>query len=531
MKLAPGTPTVSVWTGLIRRLPWLLHGAHALYLAAGLSAFVLITPLVRDQPSAWHPLLLPFYDDVVTNPAGWWLSLEFGAFVVALTGCCLLLRPRRWALLVLGYAFVGAFGVGQMLPCWLRWTWLAGAALLAWRRRPVAAVLLLSGLLLAESIFAALVFLAYGVMVGGLPIVAVLAVLPALLLALPSLRRPRLYPLLPTLLLAALGLGQLAYEPSLARHHDAPASPGDCVGLTAARLSPLTQLSDTPAWVITDGPDGLYVAGEGFMVHLSDSGKLLHRLNTDRTGRYQDIFWVNDKLVGVGSEAVWAWRADRSDEQLFSRTWMGDRRFIEFSHGGQANGRALWSNVVFPVILRERDPRAYYYGELTSYMTTGLCNGTGPGRPLFVWDLTGVGELDRGTLRMKRFSRYGLTRMAVAVYGGRRFLYRANAFTRSVEVLSISDLKLVRQIRVQHAPRFLAVNPDETILASSNLMGRYTDLMDTASGRRLGRWIVGPRPRGVAYSRRLGRFVGVSACGVYALPRSPRRAVRTHQKL
>ena len=113
MKSAPARPVAPLVHRLIKQLPGLMLLAYGIYVGCGLAAFVLVTPVVRDLPFAWHPIVLPFYDDVITNQAGIWRSVELWAYLVALLALCSRLRPRRFALLILGYGVVGVFGVGQ----------------------------------------------------------------------------------------------------------------------------------------------------------------------------------------------------------------------------------------------------------------------------------------------------------------------------------------------------------------------------------------------------------------------------------
>jgi len=514
--------------------------------AAGIVCFKTFTPMVSNLPPFnWHLLALPWTEGVETRRAGLWHTLQFGLYVfcwIALACSLWWVRarraaspasdadppeageeqpPGRWwrraapwrALGVLAYGALCGAGVGQFSPFWLRWVALVPVPLLLWRRRPSAAALLLVAAAATEAALVSMTQIYYGVSVGS-PLPALAVVTGGAAAGVWAIHRRWLLGL-PAVALAVLGLIQPLYREAIHRHHDMPASARQCQGLQARILNPLVHRRHQPAWVVIERKDGLVVAGVDFIMLLSHDGGVLHQAELRGADRVQDIILDSDGVVAVGSTRVVRWVPGQPARTVLEDR-LADRTYVEWAHVANVAGRLYVSGVIFPVIYSLADNRQIYLGQLQSHLVTGVAADPS-GRRLFVWDLDGVGEADPRTLEVKRFRRFGLWRLGAVVVAGRDRLYRARQFTKAVDVLDSRTFEVERTLRMDFGPRFLAFDPREEVLAASDTLGQEVSLWDLRRGRHLGNRRVGPRPRGLAYSNKLGAFVGVSACGLYQL--------------
>ena len=494
------------------------------YMAAGGRCFLLLTPVVNDQPLAWPPLLLPFVDGVETNRAGYLQSLQYGLLLLGhllLLGVLVRRGQRSWAAALLMYGAVGAAGVGQFLPFWPRWLVLCAGAALIWRRRHGAGALVLCAGLLAEVCLVAALIWAYGLHVAGAHPAAMVATLAgAAMLARVSWRGGALAALLPGLVLATLGLGEAAFGPAIGRHHDDPPAAARCQGLQVASLVPLARATGRPAWAVQQLGEAMIVGGVDYMARLSPAVKVDRWLDLQGVERIQDLAAApgGHEVLAAGSPAVVSW-APESDQapRFLMRHDDGARRLVEFGFVAGAGEQVFAAGLLYPLLHRIPAGAALYLGELEAHAFVGVGH-TGGGATLHVWDVGGVGTLDPRSGRVLAYRRYGLTDMAVSVSFGRNRLYRARAYTRGVDVVRADTLAIERRISTPFAPRFLAASPDDRLLAASDMLGEHTHIYDVITGRQLARYRVGPRPRGVGYWTTPDRFVGVSGCGFYILP-------------
>ena len=512
---------------------------------AGVVIFRTSTPVILDLPPLnYHLLLLPFTGEVEMDRAGVWYVVQYGTFCLCWVALAVSLawaggprrgspcssdpaptvpwwrRPSTWrALGVLAYGGLCGAALWKVFNPWLHWLALVAVLLLLWRRRPTAAALLLVAGVSIEACMVAGVQAAYGLSVGS-PWIALGVALGAGAVALWALRRRWLL-ILPAILLAALGWGNLLYGGAIHRHHDLPAAGGACRGIQARILNPLTHRGEQPAWAVLDRRDGLVVAGLDFIMLLSHRGELLQQWELPGLYRIQQLSSDGDAVVGAGSTAIVRWVPGQRPTTLLAPDQSAGY-FVEFTHVAVAAGRINAAGVHFPVIYQPGQDRRVFFGELRSHANTGV-SADPDQRRLFVWDMDSIGEVDPLTLELKRLRRFSLLELSVNTVAGRRYLYRARPFSRAVDVLDSHTLEVVRTLRLSFSPRFIAVDDAEAVLAASDMMGNRVSLWDLRRGRHLGYRSVGPRPRGVSYAGTLGAFVGVSACGLYQLDGPTRR--------
>ncbi len=509
---------------MVRRLKEVLQppprrGARLLLLllAAGLllayrTNVLLGFPLAHPAWFLWHPLLAPFHPEVRTDASGWWMTAQCWAWPAVLAAIVALLRRPRWMLLFVLVLAAGIPAMHQLLDAGPRWVVAAIVAVLAWRGHPAWAMVLASLALLAPPLAAAVVVTGYGLNAGGSPVLLAGALLVGVLLAAWTLRTFRDgVVLLPPVALIALTLGSLAVGPAASRHHEAPAAPGDCVALDVKVLQSFAGDPGTPLWAVSEVPQGIAVGGNDRLWLLDDAGEVRSTLHV-RCGRPFALAPQGDAIVGTFQCGVLGWEPGHEAEP-----WFQVAGFDEPMHVLPLDGAVLTASNQYPVALRADGRRvdARYYGDPSGIHLFGI---TRTRDRVFAWDGDTLAEIDPASLDPVRTREFGSLDRAIAIAGGGRLLGLARPFAGRVEVVDGDSLQTLREIDIGFAPRYLAIDLGDRFLAAVDFLSETLVVHRIDDGSLVGRYRVGPRPRGVQWSARLSAFLGVSACGAWERP-------------
>lgn len=468
-------------------------------------------PLGNPAWFLWHPLLLPFRPSVRTDAAGWLLTAHWWAWLCAVTAIVASLRRPRWLLLFAALLVAGIPPMGMLLSTWARWGVVAVAALLAWRKLPTWTLLVLSVAVLAPPLAAAAVVTGYGLSVGGSPWLVGTALGIGVLLALWALRSVRDGPvLLPPIALITLTLTALSVSPAARRHHDAPATPADCASLDVKILRSFADTPDAPLWSVADHPQGIAVGGQDHLWALDDDGALLRHERTG-CGRPFALATVGNWIIGTFQCGVLGWIPGGG-----TAPWFQTSGFDEPMHIVTLDQAVLLGSNQYPVAIRTDGSRVdiRYYGDPAGVNLFGIARTR---NRVFVWDGSTLAEIDPYSLDPVRVQTFPSPDRTIAISGGGRLLARSRPLSRAVEILDGDTLRTLRTFDLGFSARYLALDPDDRYLAAVDFVSETLVVHNIRDGSLVGRYRVGPRPRGVEWSARRQDFMGVSACGAWGL--------------
>jgi hypothetical protein len=468
------------------------------------------------------PLLAPFSPSVDFAPGAAWDWALRWLRVLASIAFMATLPSRGWRLGGIVWLLLSLPRTSNFLPEWNGWGAL-GLALLLRGRRPepggwreaLAGTVLAVGLA-ADGIMIVLSFSSYQASVDPRPLQTTLLLLLGLASGSLAARRYGSF-LLPGAVLASLGLLLTAHG-SVRHHHDAPVPSGACAGLDVAIIDSLAPLDGVP-WSVLELSGGYAVGGNGALLMLDHRG---------RPGRmWSDPHWFRIAvLIPDGSGGLYAAASgaglrvqqregewELTEQQRFGNLWP------EISEVALGPGGPLWATVEYPYLLHGTPIRATYYAGhgFPGFINSVPAGGPGP-QGVLVGDGWSVSILDPRSLARRDIHRFAPWDFVVDQHLGERFLYRANVIGRTIDIVEPRTLELVRRISLPFRPRYLAVDEvRKRLLVPDFLTGRAA-LVDETDGTIHGWFRVGPRPRGLVFSRREQAFLGVSACGLYRIP-------------
>lgn len=498
----------------MRTVPRLLRYSILLPIAVGMLHLIATGLAVRDpiDDLGWyllHPLFLPLRGDVETDAQGIWNTAQLWLQLAAMLAMVLWIRRPRLTGAFLFYLLLGTYTFGTQLTGGIRWALLLAAGLLVLANRRAAAVFLLTLVLAVTTLMPTLGITIYGFVVGDLQWCVVPAVVVGILVSVLAVRWiPDGFMLVPAVVLVMLHGLNIAYGPSIHRHHDLPAEAGACDDLDVNVLNDLHGWEDNQAWTVQQAVDGLYVGGKNRFWKLSDTGTLLATTPMDK-GRIFAIRMEGSRVLGVARDAVLEWSRGEEPGVVYERLM-----FPELQHFEIHEGEMFATPHKFPLLVRAGAPGMRYYGRPSGIWMFGVTRSDGH---LFIWDGITMGRLDSETLEVEQVRDYATFDRSIAVYGGQRYLYRGRLISRTVDVVDPRSMDVVRSVSIEPPPRFFNVSDDESLLAAADFMHETVTLYSLADGVLLGRFRVGPRPRGLTWSSRKGAFLGVSACGVYEI--------------
>jgi len=489
-----------------------------LLLACGLLHFIATGLVVSDPVDdlSWyflHPLFLPFREGVETDASGVWNTAQLWMQLSAMLAIVAWARRFRWTLVFIFYMLLGLYTFGTQVTIGVRWLLILASFVLIMARRPRAGVFIQMLLVSLPALFPAFGITVYGFVVGGLEWCVVPAVAVGVLLSIYVVRWiPDGFMLLPAVAVFVLqGLG-IVYGPQIDRHHNATVPAEVCEDLDVDVLNDLREWEENQAWTVHEGIDGLYVGGKDRLWKLKDSGELLSTMSTDK-GRIFSIRMDQDHAFAVARDAIIRWGPNEELQVVFERLM-----FPELQHLEIIDGRLFTTPHKFPVLVRADRLETRYFGNPSGIWMFGMAKSD---ECLFVWDGISVARLDPDDMEVEIARDYEYLDRTIAVYGGLRYLYRGRLLSRSIDVIDPQSLEVVRTLSIDPPPRFFNVSKDESMLAATDFMHETTTVYSLEDGVVLGRFRVGPRPRGLAWSSRKDAFVGVSACGVYVIRPAP----------